>query len=372
MSLVRIIESRPFRGLQRLCAVVQSPLLSGPLLAALLCAPDTLQQALERHLQALPVHVGVDTVQRVLQVLLAVGLVKTLSRGVGSMAANAWRACPAPGWDWPAEIAVVTGGCSGIGYCIVQRLVARRVRVVILDVQDLPDELAALAHAHNKDHPDDKIALISFYKCDITSPASVADAAASIRRDVGHPTILVNNAGITRPMPILDMPAELLHKIFAVNTLSHWHLVQQFLPHMIAINKGHIMTVASIASFVALPKGADYSASKASALSFHESLAIELKYLYKADRVLTSVAHPNFVRTPLVKDFGHQLEQGGVRMLTPDGVAKAITDQIFCRRGAQIVIPPQQAVVTGIRGWPTWLQVFLRDQMGANAINVSI
>ncbi|KAG5978736.1 hypothetical protein E4U54_007028, partial [Claviceps lovelessii] len=258
-------------------------------------------------------------------------------------------------------IAVVTGGCSGIGLCIVRRLVARRVRVVVLDVQDLPIEF------ESKESGDQN--LVSFYKCDITSPAAVAAAAAAIRRDVGPPTILVNNAGITRPMPILDMPPDLLHKVFAVNTLCHWLLVQQFLPHMIAVNKGHVMTVASIASFVALPKGADYSASKAAALSFHESLAVELKHLYKADRVLTSVAHPNFVRTPLVKDFGHQLEQGGVRMMTPDSVASAITDQIFSRRGGQLIIPEQQAAVTGIRGWPTWLQVILRDQMGANAIN---
>ncbi|KAG5929631.1 hypothetical protein E4U42_005221 [Claviceps africana] len=173
-------------------------------------------------------------------------------------------------------------------------------------------------------------------------------------------------------MPILDMAPDLVHKVFAVNTLSHWTLVQNFLPHMIAVNKGHVMTVASMASFVALPKGADYSASKAAALSFHESLALELKHLYRADRVLTSVAHPNFVRTPLVRDFGHQLEQGGVRMLTPDAVSAVITDQIFRRRGAQLVVPEQQTAVTGIRGWPTWLQVLLRDQMGANSVNVCV
>ncbi|KAG5993889.1 hypothetical protein E4U43_003368 [Claviceps pusilla] len=364
MSLIRIIESPAYRGLHRLAAAVQSPLLSGPLLAALLYGPDCVLQPLLQHLPGL--HARLDTAQRVLQVLLGIGLLRTLNRGVSAMAANAWRASAAPGWDWPAEIAVVTGGCSGIGLCIVRRLVARRVRVVILDVQDLPVEF------ESKRSEDQNPNLISFYRCDITSPAAVADAAAAIRRDVGPPTILVNNAGITRPMPILDMPPDLLRKVFAVNTLCHWLLVQQFLPHMIAINKGHIMTVASIASFVALPKGADYSASKAAALSFHESLAVELKHLYKADRVLTSVAHPNFVRTPLVKDFGHQLEQGGVRMMTPDSVASAITDQIFSRRGGQLIIPEQQAAVTGIRGWPTWLQVILRDQMGANAINVCV
>ncbi|KAK2616467.1 hypothetical protein QQS21_000509 [Conoideocrella luteorostrata] len=354
MSLVKVIESAPVRGLQSLSAAVQSPLFSGPLLAALMYAPDELKQEAFKHL---PGGFNVELAQKALQVLLGIGLVKTINQGFSAMAANSWRASAAKGWDWPREIAVVTGGCSGIGYCIVKRLAARKVKVVIMDIQEAPKDFA--------NNP-----LIRYYKCDVTSPESVAKAADAIRRDVGHPSILINNAGITRPMPILEMPQEFLQKIFAVNTMCHWTMVQQFLPHMIKVNKGHVMTVASMASFVALPKGADYSATKAAALSFHESLAIELKHVYKADSVLTSVAHPNFVRTPLVKDFGHHLEAGGVRMLTPDGVAGAITDQIFRKRGAQLIIPPQQATVTGIRGWPTWLQVLVRDQLGYNASKI--
>ncbi|QPH02477.1 hypothetical protein C2857_006687 [Epichloe festucae Fl1] len=356
MSLLKVIESAPVRGLQSLSAGIQSPLFSGPLLAALTYAPDELKQELLNHL---PAGFNVEMVQKALQVLLGIGILKTINSGLSAMAANAWRVSPAKGWDWPREIAVVTGGCSGIGYYIVKRLVSRKVKVAILDVQAAPKDLAG--------NP-----LVHYYQCDITSPDAVAKAADAIRRDVGHPTILVNNAGITRPMTILEMSQEFLRKIFAVNTMCHWTLVQQFLPHMISINKGHVVTVASIASFVALPKGADYSATKAAALSFHESLAVELKHLYKADGVLTSVAHPNFVRTPLVQDFGHQLEEGGVRMLTPDGVAAAITEQIFRRRSAQLIIPEQQAIISGIRGWPTWLQIFLRDQMGANASKIAV
>lgn len=354
MSLVKIIESAPVRGLQSLSAAIQSPYFSGPLLAALLYAPDHLKQEVLQHL---PPNFNVDIAKTVLQVLLGLGALKAVNQGLSSMAANCWRVTAAKGWDWPSEIAVVTGGCSGIGYCIVKRLVARKVKVAILDVQTPPKDFSS--------NP-----LIHFYKCDITSPESVAKAADGVRKDIGHPTILVNNAGITKPLPILEMPQDFLQKIFDVNCLSHWTLVQQFLPHMIKINKGHVMTVASMASFVALPKGADYSATKAGALSFHESLGIELKHIYKADSVLTSVAHPNFVRTPLVKDFGQQLEDGGIRMLTPDNVAGVITDQIFRKRGAQLIIPEKQATISGIRGWPTWLQVFLRDQLGANAINI--
>lgn len=356
MSLVKVIESAPVRGLQALSAAVQSPYFSGPLLAALLYTPDHLKQEVLQHL---PPSFNIDTAKKVLQVLLGLGVLKTINQGLSSMAANSWRVTAAKGWDWPKEIAVVTGGCSGIGYCIVKRLVARKVKVAIFDIQALPKDFAT--------NP-----LIHYYKCDITSPDSVAKVADAVRKELGHPTILINNAGITKPLPILEMPQDFLQKIFDVNCLSHWTLVQQFLPNMIKINKGHIMTVASMASFVALPKGADYSATKAAALSFHESLAIELKHIYKADSVLTSVAHPNFVRTPLVQDFGHQLEEGGIRMLTADGVAGIITDQIFRKRGAQLIIPEKQATITGIRGWPTWLQVFLRDQLGANASKVAV
>ncbi|GAO13079.1 uncharacterized protein UV8b_03454 [Ustilaginoidea virens] len=355
MSLINIMESAPVRGLHSLRSLVQSPLFSGPLLAALHYAPDHLRQQLA---SLLPSPLSLDAAEKCLQVLLGLGVLKLVNQGLSSMAANAWRIGPSPGWDWPGEIALVTGGCSGIGYCVVNRLVARKVRVVVLDIQDPPADFASSP-------------LVRFYRCDITSPDAVAKVADAVRSEVGHPSILINNAGITRPMPILEMPHDFLQKIFAVNCMSHWTLVQQFLPHMVKVNKGHIVTVASIASFVALPRGADYSATKAAALSFHESLTIELQHIYKADNVLTSVVHPNFVRTPLIQDFGQQLEAGGVRMLTPDGVAGAITDQIFRKKGAQIIIPQHQAAISGIRGWPTWLQMFLRNQLGLQSLNLN-
>lgn len=350
MSLIHVIESLPVRTLAALIRAIQSPFLSGPLLAALLYAPE---HVTAKALQHLPSNFNVQTTIRVLKVLFGIGVAKTLNRGLSSMAANSWRVSAAKGWNWPSEIAVVTGGCSGIGHSIVKRLTARGVKVAVLDVQDLPKDLAV-----NR--------LVRYYKCDITSPDLVAATAKSIRADLGHPSILINNAGIAKSCPILDMPQEFLQKIFDINCLSHWTLVQQFLPHMVKVNKGHIVTVASIASFVPMPMAADYAATKAAALSFHESLSIELKHIYNADSVLTSVVHPNFVQTPLVKDYSSRLEQGGVRWLTADRVAGTITDQIFSKRGAQLVIPEQHSSISGLRGLPTWLQVLISDQVGSN------
>lgn len=353
MSIIRAIESGPVHALHTVRRALLSPMLSGSLLLALLATPEEVRHAILKRL-SLPPTYDLGVAKTVLQVLLGLGIVRTINHALSSMAANSWRATAASGWDWPNEVAVVTGGCSGIGYNIVERLARRQVKVAIFDIQDLPKAFEG--------HPQ-----IRYYKCDITSPESVAEAADGVRRDFGHPSILINNAGITKPMPILKMTQDFLLKIFGVNTMSHWTTVQQFLPRMIQLNKGHVVTVASIASFVALSKGADYSATKAAALSFHESLASELKHFYKADSVLTTVVHPNFVRTPLVKDFGDRLEEEGVRMLSSDHVAGKIVDQVFSRRGGQVIIPDTQSPISSIRGWPTWLQVLARDAIGKSA-----
>lgn len=343
--------------------VILSPILSGSLLLAVTCAPDIVRDTLLKLATRVPAFymrlgaMDLSTATAVLRVLFALSAIRQLNKAMSTMAANSWRLTASKGWDWPNEIAVVTGGASGIGKVLVEKLAALGVRVAVLDIQDPPKSM-------NND------ARIRFFKCDVTSPESIALAADAIRQELGHPSILINNAGITRPTPILKMPESFLRRIFGVNCLSLWLTTQQFLPRMIQMNKGHVVTIASIASFVALPMGADYSASKAGALAFHESLACELKHYYKAPNVMTTVVHPNFVRTPLVEDFADHLEHSGVRMLTSEQVAEPIVAQLKSCRGGQLIIPRSASVIAGIRGWPTWLQELIRDILGRTSIGV--
>lgn len=290
-----------------------------------------------------------------LGVLFALGVLGTLNQALNTMASNSWRMGAATSWDWENEIAVVTGGSSGIGKSIVERLVALGVRVVVLDIQNLPKDMQG--HAR-----------IRFFHCDVTSSDSVAAAADAVRRELGHPSILVNNAGISQPTPILQTQEKFLRRILGVNLMSLWFTTQQFLPNIIQVDKGHIVTVASLGSFVAMAKAADYSATKAGALAFHETLASEIKHLYKSPNVLTTVVHPNFVRTPLIEKYAGRLERAGVRFLTSDRVADEVVGQIKSRRGGQLVIPRSATVVSGIRGWPTWMQELLRDWSAKGAV----
>src|SRR5688572_19614103 len=269
---------------------VLSPLFSGPLLLAATKAPDETRGVLDIISQRLAT-LGLSSTtlsdkQRftfVLRVLFGISLVRFVNKKLSSIAANAWRIRAADGWEWNNEIAVVTGGSGGIGRKITERLAKLGVKVAVLDLTELPQALK-------------QNSLVRFYHCDITSFESVAKAAEAVREDFGHPTILINNAGIANadPLPILNDTESFLKKVFAVNCVGLWATTKQFLPHMVEQNKGHVVTLSSIAAFTTFPAGVGYSASKAAALSFHEGLTCELKHMYKAPNVLTTVVHPNF------------------------------------------------------------------------------
>lgn len=126
-----------------------------------------------------------------------------------------------------------------------------------------------------------------FYQVDITSSASLREVAQKIRSEHGDPTILVNNAGVMHLATILDESEEQVRRIFEVNIIAHFLLMKEFLPSMIEHNHGHIITLASLASFVTGVKNVDYSCTKAGALAFHEGLTQELKHSYNARKVRT-------------------------------------------------------------------------------------
>ena len=190
--------------------------------------------------------------------MLALGVVGSVNKKFNQLALNAYRGNDErKRWVWKQEIAIVTGGCSGIGLLLVKRLLQRGVKVAILDIQELPPALES--HAG-----------IEFFKCDVADPEAVFRTADEVRKTLGAPSILINNAGITRPHTIMNTSSEYLRKLFDVNVLSNWYTVQAFLPDMIKKNKGHIVTVASVASYFTSAGMVDYCASKAALLSFHE------------------------------------------------------------------------------------------------------
>lgn len=209
-------------------------------------------------------------VQKALTAALVYGALRQTNRLLSQWSINNWqRAHP---WQGDRELVLVSGGCSGIGKQIMEDLSRKGIRVVILDINEPNFQLPRNVH---------------FFKADITNSESIRAVAEKIRQKLGDPTVLVNNAGVGYDGTILDEPEAKIRQTFEVNTISHFLMVREFLPSMIRQNHGHVITIASMASFVALGEMVDYCCTKASALAFHEGLTQELRYWYQARKVRT-------------------------------------------------------------------------------------
>lgn len=296
--------------------------------------------------------------KRSLRILLVLGIIRVINRNLNSWATSNWRIRNTTQWRWHSEVAVVTGGCSGIGRSIVHALAQRGIKVAILDVSPLPEDMSIDGN-------------VSYFRCDITSADSVAEAAKQIRATVGEPSVLVNNAGVVNAgRTILSSSDEAVHHLMAVNLLSLWTTTREFLPHMVQENKGHVITTASMASFISLPGAADYAVAKAGALAFHENLCFEIRNAYKAPGVLATVVHPSWVRTGMTEEFIERIESAGGKVMAPEEITSRVMEHVLQARGGQIIAPPNVAWLTGVRGWPNWLQEVLRDG-GARAFEDS-
>jgi short-subunit dehydrogenase len=299
---------------------------------------------------------GTTDVRSPLRILLALGVARTLNRFLNRWALNNWSLSAQSGWKWEGELAVVTGGCNGIGRAIVLGLAAKGVKVAVLDVQELPSDMA-------------QIKAIKHWHCDVSSAESVKVAADDIRLTLGHPSIVINNAGIGEFHSILDTSDEFLRKIVGVNLTSLWTTTREFLPNMILKNKGHIVTMASMASYiVALPVAMDYAATKAGVLAFTEGLRSEIKHYYKAPGVLATAVHPMWVHTDMTAQYNDRIVKAqGEPMMKPQDVADAVLKQIQSRNGGHLIVPDKVSWLSAIRGFPSWMQEVIRDSEGRKA-----
>ncbi|BGP38484.1 hypothetical protein JCM10450v2_002432 [Rhodotorula kratochvilovae] len=237
---------------------------------------------------------------RWLSLLLAFVALKTLHRALNRLTRNhGWKADP-PVWNYDkgrGDVVLITGGSTGIGKEMVEILARKTNKIAVLDLAPPTYD------AHG----------VKYYKCDITDPAAIAEVAKKIRADLGHPTVIVNNAGIARGKTILDTKPEEFLLTYKVNVLGAHNILREFLPHIIKINHGHIMTTASSASYAAIPQLSEYSCSKAAVLALHETLTAELRHRYNAPRVRTSVICPTKVSTQM----GDAMKDTDNQFLTP-------------------------------------------------------
>ena len=171
------------------------------------------------------------------------------------------------------RVAIVTGAARGIGLAVARRLAVRGESVALLDVDEAALETAALALRSEREG-------LSVMVCcaDVTRSADVARAVATVERELGAATILVNSVGGSTPAkPIDALTDEEWTRSLGLNLNSAFHCTRAVVPGMKARRWGRIVNVASVAGRTrSLFGGCDYTSAKAAVVGLTRQCAYEL------------------------------------------------------------------------------------------------
>jgi len=249
--------------------------------------------------------------------------------------------------DFSEEVIVITGGASGLGLLIAEVYGMRGATVAVLDVKDLESgEARGVSH----------------YKCDVGDKEQVARVAVEIERDLGTPTILINNAAIVNGKPLLDLSFEDIDRNFSVNLLSHFYTLKSFLPGMVRAKYGTIVTMSSVLGQIGAAQLSDYSASKAAVTALHRSLTAELKGTPDIKTILVS---PGQLSTPLFDGVETPSNFFGP-VLEPVDVAREVVAAIDSGSSAQLAMPLYARWIDWMNVLPVGVQTIVRYVSGVD------
>ncbi|HMS77738.1 SDR family NAD(P)-dependent oxidoreductase [Gordonia sp. (in: high G+C Gram-positive bacteria)] len=187
-----------------------------------------------------------------------------------------------------AKNAVVTGGGSGIGAAVVERLRGEGYNVATIDLNPPADDPLAEA-------------------ADVTDPEQLAAAFAAIREQLGPITILVNAAGLDGFRKFSDIDFASWSKVIDVNLNGVYHTVQAVLPDMVEARWGRIVNISSSSAHSGQPFMAHYVAAKSAVNGLTKALALELG----PKGITVNAVPPGFIDTPMLRNAENQKNLGG-------------------------------------------------------------
>ena len=172
--------------------------------------------------------------------------------------------------DLKGRHAVITGGASGIGFAIAQRMLASGASVTLWDRDDAAMKTATTSLGALS--PD----AVRAVSVDVTHQGSVQSAVQQTLK-LGNIDILVNSAGITGPnVKLWDYSLADWEQVMGINLNGVFLCCREVVPHMRTRNCGRVVNIASVAGKEGNPNASAYSASKAAVIALTKSLGKEM------------------------------------------------------------------------------------------------
>jgi NAD(P)-dependent dehydrogenase (short-subunit alcohol dehydrogenase family) len=203
------------------------------------------------------------------------------------------------------KVAVVTGGCSGIGASLARGFLGEGAEAVV--VADLNLDGA----------PEWTIPR----RCDVSNEGEIAALVATVLRDCGRIDVFCSNAGVLTPgWDVRETDFAVWERDWKINVQAHAMAAKVVLPSMIARGEGYLLNTASAAGLLAAPESLIYTTTKHAAVGLAEFLA----FSYRRYGIRVSVLCPMAVRTPMLEGLDETGASAGLDgVLSADDVAAA-------------------------------------------------
>jgi NAD(P)-dependent dehydrogenase (short-subunit alcohol dehydrogenase family) len=187
------------------------------------------------------------------------------------------------------KVAVISGAASprGIGLATARLFAEHGARVAIVDLSE--DAAQSAAHGLGADHRG--------FACDVTDRDSCARAAGSALDAFGQVDVLINNAGITQPLKLMEIGANEWDAVMDVNLRGVLNLSQALVPHLRERRRGSIACMSSVSAQRGggIFGGPHYSAAKAGVLGLAKAMARELG----PDGIRVNCVTPGLIQTDI-------------------------------------------------------------------------
>lgn len=217
-----------------------------------------------------------------------------------------------------SRIALITGGSSGIGKAIAEKLSREGIKVIVADIAANDSEEEG----------------IIYRKCDISHAADIDKLYDWICQNHGHPEILVLNAGQGIKEKLSEGDPEKWQKIINTNLMGALRAIRAFTPAMINNKKGNVVFISSVSANQPHPYGGIYSATKTALEVIAETLRLEtLPFLN------VTVVSPGIVETKFFEheiSGGNSIEKMGMGAISPEEIAEDVWYALSKKNGTSI------------------------------------